>query len=104
MYNTNIDKKYDGGDNMKLSYECTQIIEELKSDIAEFGENAPAYGVYKETDVKIPFLDGTVKHEFLVNYLLGEDAPTVDEAEGGRVEMSTLGKLLELFEEENKIL
>ena len=89
---------------MKISYECSEIIEELKKDVAEFGENATAYGVFVKRKVKIPFANESKDIELLVNYLLGEQPPTPDEIEGGRAELSTLGKLLKIFEAENKII
>lgn len=90
--------------NMKISFDCEDVIEELKEDISEFGENEKAYGVIVEYEVKIPFSDKTKKVEILVNYLLGEDVPSNEELEGGRAELSTLGELLKIFEEENRII
>lgn len=87
-----------------ISYECTEIITELKQDIAEFGADEPAWGVLVERQVKVPFQDKYLTANVLVNYLLGEQPPTEDELEGGTAYLSTLGELLPLFEEENKII
>lgn len=89
---------------MKISYECEEIIEELKADIAEFGEKEKCYGVYVKRSVKIPFTAKTQEVEILVNYLLGDKKPTARELEGGRAELSTLGDLLVIFEKQNKII
>lgn len=89
---------------MKISYECSDVIEELKQDIAEFGADEPAWGVIVKRKIKKPFLDEYIDAEFLVNYLIGKKPPTAEEMEHSRAELSTLGKLLELFEEENRII
>lgn len=90
---------------MKISYDCEEIIAELKTDIAEFGENEKAWGVIIKRKVKLPFTKIEKEVEILSNYLIGEEEPpTEEELEGGRAELSTLGELLKIFEEENKIV
>ena len=88
---------------MKISYECSEIIEELLEDIAEFGRNEPAYGVWKEMEVKVPFADKYIKHNILVNYLLGDEDPKDFYNPGEVAIMSTLGELLPIFQEQNEI-
>lgn len=80
---------------MKLSYECDELIEEVKQDIAEFGAEDKAYAVFKE-------IQGAT---FLVNYLLDEEtAPTSEELEGGYAQLMTLGEILNFLEKQNQIL
>lgn len=88
---------------MKISYECSDIIEELIEDIAEFGPHEPAYGIWKEMKVKVPFSDTHVKHNFLVNYLVGDDDPKDFYNPGEVAILSTLGELLPIFREQNEI-
>lgn len=90
--------------NFHISYECTEIITEIKQDIAEFGADEPAWGVLIERQVKVPFQDKPLRANVLVNYLMGEQPPTEDELEGGTAHLSTLGELLLVFEDENKII
>lgn len=91
--------------NFRASYECSELIEEIKDDIAEFGSLTPAYGVWKEFDVKVPFADEWRKKNFCVNYLMGDEPPRSKEVLPGEVAIkSTLGKLLAIFEEQNRTL
>lgn len=80
---------------MKLSYECEELIEELKKDIAEFGATDKAYAIFKE-------IQGAT---FLVNYLLDEETvPTLEELEGGYAQLMTLGEILDFLEKQNQII
>lgn len=89
---------------MKISYDCEDLIAEIKSDISEFGENDFAYAIIKQIPVKLPLVEEWKNYEFIINYLIGEQPPTVNELEGGRAELSTLGNILKLLEEQNRIL
>ncbi len=88
---------------MKISYECTEIIEELKQDIAEFGADHPAWAVILPKEIRIPFTDKTKTVYIMVNYLSGETPPSSKELMGGQAQLSTLGELLPIFEEQNRI-
>lgn len=80
---------------MKISYECEELIREVKQDIVEFGVNNKAYAVFKE-------IQGT---EFLVNYLSDEEiVPTPQELEGGYAQLMTLGEILDFLEKQNAII
>lgn len=79
---------------MKISYECDELIQEIKKDIAEFGVTDKAYAVFKE-------IQGAT---FLVNYLLDEEtAPTSEELEGGYAQLMTLGEILNFLEKQNNL-
>lgn len=87
----------------RISYECSDVIEDLKADIAEFGAAAPAFGIWEEKTVRLPFSEKTVTQRLLTDYLLG-DFPPDDLEEGELAILSTLGNLLPIFERENEIL
>lgn len=93
-----------GDAKMRVSYECSEIIEELKSDIAEFGGNAPAYGLWQVKKFKVPFSEEYSTVNLLVNYLLGDDAPQSRELKDCTAILSDLKTLLKIFEEENRII
>lgn len=78
----------------RVSYECEEVIEDLKRDIAEFGPEEPAWGVWVNRS----------GYRLLVNYLIGKKKPTQQERENGEAVLSTLGELLQLFEQENQII
>ncbi len=89
---------------MRVSFECSEIIEELKADIEEFGGDALAYGVWEEKEYKIPFTDKYSTVNLLVDYLIGPEVPTKEDLQGGTAILSDfLNTLLKIFEEENKI-
>lgn len=80
---------------MKLSYECDELIQEIKKDISEFGATDKAYAVFKE-------IQGAT---FLVNYLLDEETtPTSEELEGGYAQLMTLQEILDFLEKQNQII
>jgi hypothetical protein len=77
---------------IKLSYECSDLIEEIKGDISEFGEelevcvlvkNFHGCKIYKEYDFVDTVFEPLHDDEF--------------------IEKMTIGKLLELCEQQNSI-
>ena len=52
---------------MKISYECSGLIEELKKDIAEFGD-IEMYAFFNKKEVKVPFQGQTTEVTILINY------------------------------------
>ena len=92
-------------ERLHISYECSALISELKSDIAEFGKQEPCCLFWQVKSVKIPFNGQTIGVEFLVNYdFVDEDNPlTEEEKENFRTEFSTLGRALEILEKQNEI-
>ncbi len=88
---------------MRVSFECSEIIEELKADIEEFGGDAQAYGIWEDRKYKIPFSDKYGTINLLVDYLIGPEVPTKEDLQGGTAILSDLNTLLKIFEEENRI-
>ncbi len=88
---------------MRVSFECSEIIEELKADIEEFGGDAPAYGVWENRKYKIPFSNKYDTVNLLVDYLIGPEIPTKEDLQGGTAILSDLNTLLKIFEEENRV-
>lgn len=81
---------------MKISYECEEIIEELKEDIAEFG-NINMYAFFD-------MIDGV---KILTDYTFIEDElPLKQEefAEHTEVIIMRAKDILAILEEENKII
>ena len=84
---------------MKISYECSELIEEVQEDIAEFGSDTKVmvwFRRYPEYNTK-----------FVVNYdFITEDDPiTGDEVgENETLNILTLGELLEILQEQNEII
>ena len=89
--------------DFKVSYECSELIEEIKEDIAEFGEEASAYAVWEKKLIKVPFLDKSDHVDILVDYLLGSEPPE-DLFDGEVAVLSTLGEICEKLIEQNKIV
>ena len=87
---------------MKISYECSELIEELKRDIAEFGSDLKVYVWVREDK------DGI---RLYVNYdFIEEELPITDEEKEAmklnneHLEEMTAGELLPLLEEQNEII
>lgn len=82
---------------MKISYESTALIEEIKRDIAEFG---------KEYTVSI-FFKMIENTKIITNYdFIVDEKPTKlsELQEGETWEKSTLGEVLIMLEEQNSII
>ena len=80
----------------KISYDCQELIEELKQDITEFGsemlvdvvtEEREGVTLYKDYN----FIDDDVETDFILN-------------ENEKLQRMTASALLVLYEKENKIL
>lgn len=80
----------------KISYDCQELIEELKQDITEFGsdmlvdvvtEEREGVTLYKDYN----FIDDDVETDFMLN-------------ENEKLQRMTASALLVLYEKENKIL
>ena len=80
-----------------FSVECEDLIDEIKEDINEFGENCPAILVYKISDNQFIF----------TNYnFIGEEIPFNPEKDLEEDELyleTTLKYVLDVFEKQNKI-
>lgn len=77
-------------EQMKVSYECTELIKELRHDISEFGDNlevfvitdrAAGVTIYKDYDFELP-----------------------ETSTGEKVEKISAKELLRLYESQNRII
>ena len=80
---------------MKISYECEDLIEELKADIKEFG-NIEMYAFFEK-------IEGLL---FITNYdFIEEEAPlTTKELNGCIVQIMKANDILNILKEQNSIL
>lgn len=88
----------DGFSSVKISYDSEDLIDEIKADIEEFGEDEPCVLVYKIIDNNIIFTN----YDFIV-----EEKPFNPKAELDKDEKfieTTLKYALEVFEAQDKIL
>ena len=81
---------------MKISYECTELIEELKDDILEFGGDMLVDAVVRD-------YSGA---EVYVDYNLIDNHPATDLAlmPNERIVKMTASALLVVFEQQNQVL
>lgn len=92
---------------LHISYECTDLIEEIKADIAEFGADTPCWLFWQTKTVKVPFSEQTVDVDILVSYdfITEEDLPLTEEEKATyRIEKGTFAQALKIFEQQNTIL
>lgn len=80
---------------MKISYECEELIEELESDIKEFG-NIDMYAFFDEVN----------GYTFLTNYDFIDDEIKLKTEEIGKsiVQILKAEKILEILKKQNEIL
>ena len=93
---------FEGKDGIKISYECSGLISELKNDIAEFGEDTLIYVWVKEDK------DGIA---LFTNYdFIDDEMPiTADELKtmkdrGEHIEVMTMGILLPILVQQNEVV
>lgn len=79
-----------------VSFECSELIEELKADIAEFGGNKILEVVTEEREGVTIYKD--------YNFIDDEKKNEFNLAKGERLQKITATALLLLYEEENSIL
>ena len=86
----------------KISYDCSDLIEEIEADIEEFGADFPAFAIWEKRLVRVPFTtDSKCEVNLLVDYELGEDKP--DKLFDGEIALlSTLGAIHDILVEQNK--
>ncbi len=77
--------------NLQISYECSDIIKDIKEQISLLGEQAECYVIYKKTDGYIIFIDCLSDEDFT----LFEDEFSIK---------TTLKDALVIFENQNKIV
>lgn len=80
---------------MKVSYECSDLIEELKNDIKEFG-NIDMYAYFE----KINGFTFITNYDFIVN----SKPLTPEEIEGCIVQIMKAEEILKILEEQNRII
>lgn len=90
------DSEGDKMENFKVSYECSELIKEIKEDISAFGNDEQCHAFYET-------LNG---HQVLTNYdFIEPEMPlTFEEKEDCVVVIRTLKNVLEILEEQNKII
>lgn len=91
-------EKFFNSDEVEVnySYDCNDLIEEIKADIKECGEDKECYLFYKIEHDRIIFTN----YDFIV-----EEKPLTEDdfKEGEKVIVTTLKYALEVFENQNKI-
>lgn len=82
--------------SMKVSYDCEELIEELKEDIEEFGEDEEMYA----------FFEVICGHTFLTNYdfITEEEQLRPEEVSEATVQIMKAKDILKILEEQNKII
>lgn len=85
-------------EEVKLSYDCEEIIEELKEDIEEFGEDENCILIYKVEDNHIVFTN--------YDFITKDDPlnPSEELDDGENFIETNLKYALEVFENQNEIL
>lgn len=84
--------------SIKISYESTNLIEEIENDIKEFGEEEPCILIYKTVYNNIIFTN----YDFITDEKKFEPKKELEKDE--HYIKSTLKYALEVFKEQNKIL
>lgn len=79
-----------------ISYDCADLIAELKEDIAEFGSDTILEVVTEQRDGITIYKD--------YNFISGGDGNNFDLSEGEKVQKISASALLHLYETENSIL
>lgn len=81
---------------VKVSHECTELIEELEADIAEFGED----------DTVAVWCKQSCGVEIYTNYdfIKPENVKEYELAAGEYIKSMTMGELLALLEQQNAVL
>lgn len=93
-----IENYFENGETVKLSYDSSEIIEELKEDILEFGEDNPCILVYKVIDNHIFFTN----YDFITEKDPFDPAKELEKDE--RYIETTFIYALEVLESQNKLI
>lgn len=83
---------------VSVSYESEELIEEIKQDIEEFGENYPCILIYKIIDDSIFFTN----YDFIIEEDEFNEKTELEENE--KYLTTTLKYALEVFQNQNKII
>lgn len=86
----------------KISYECSDLIEEIKEDIEEFGADYPAFAIWEKKLVRVPFTDRECEVNILVDY---DTSDTPGKLFDNEIALSsTLGEIHDTLVEQNAVL
>ena len=85
-----------GNEEERVSYDSSDLIEELKEDIKEFGENHKCILVYRVYNHNIIFTN----YDFIVEE--NPFNPRIELKKDEKFITSTLGEALQLFEDQNQ--
>ena len=101
---TKIENFFDD-DEPKISFESNDLIEEIKKDIEEFGEDETCFLIYKIINNNIIFVnyDFDVEEDFFSDEIKPFD-PKKDLKKDEKYLKTTLQYALEVFEVQNKIM
>lgn len=86
------------GVDERISYESSDLIDELKQDVEEFGSNHKCILVYKTVGSNIVFTN----YDFITKEKPFD--PKTELESGEKYINSTLGEALQLFEDQNRII
>lgn len=87
---------------MKISYDSSEMLEEIACDIAEFGGNEPAYAVWKTITTNL--FGREIKENFIVNYLLSDEDPKGFYNADETAILSTLSEIQKVLILQNEII
>lgn len=89
-------------DGIKISYECSDLIAELKQDIAEFGEDTMIYVWVKDCDGGIALF---TNYDFIVDEMpITADELKTMKDRGEHIEVMTMGILMPILVQQNEIV
>lgn len=92
---------------MHISYECSELIKEIKEDLEEFG-NGPAVAIFEMKTFRQPLSDAPSFFKALVSYdTMPEDIETLKSEkcyQGCSFEVMPLADILKLAEHQNNPL
>ena len=93
---------FESNNGIKISFECSELIEELKEDIEEFGEDALVNVWVREDKDGVALF---VNYDFIDEDMpLTEDEKKLMEEQNEHIEVMSMGTLLPILEKQNEIL
>ena len=93
---------FESNNGIKISFECSELIEELKEDIEEFGEDTLVNVWVREDKDGVALF---VNYDFIDEDMpLTEDEKKLMEEQNEHIEVMSMGTLLPILEKQNEIL
>ena len=89
---------------MKISYECSNIIKELKYDLEKYGEDFKIQVLKKKRKAKSPFQDNEIVLDIYEDYLLDKDDVLEEEKKEYQIEEMSIAEALAVFIAQDTIL